>query len=273
MNRIDTKLRELKQQGRKALIPYLTIGDPSFEVSLQAMHQLVESGADILELGMAFSDPVADGPVIQAAHMRALENQVTLEKVFAVAKQFRETNETTPLVLMTYLNPIESMGYDAFISHMVTAGIDGVILVDMPPEEGDALVTVMQAHNVHPIFLVAPTTSKKRLQFIASIACGFLYVVALKGVTGANTLDTEAVQQQVANIRQETDLPLAVGFGIRDGETAKMIAEAADAVVVGSALVSLMEKYGDQNDELLKQIGGFTQSLRQAIDSNTKTIA
>lgn len=267
MNRISGKLTELKKTKRKALIPYITAGDPNLEMTATIMQQLVASGADILEIGMAFSDPVADGPVIQAAHQRALKAGLTLNKLFNIVGEFRQRDQLTPIVLMSYLNPIETMGYDNFVMQLMEKGIDGVLIVDLPPEEGTKLTSKLVANAIAPIFLIAPTTLPERTHQIASQAKGFLYVVSLKGVTGSDVLDVNQVEVQVSSIKQSTDLPLAIGFGIRDGKSAAAIAKFADAVIVGSAYVSIIEQTADNPAVLLSRLSEFTQELRAAIDA------
>ena len=267
MKRIDTCFQALKAKGKKALIPYVVAGDPSISLTLDMMNQLVEKGADILELGMPFSDPMADGPVIQAAHNRALKNHVSLKDVFDLVKKFRANNQRTPIVLMTYLNPIEVMGYDNFLNQAIRAGIDGVLIVDMPPEEGEALFPVMQAKGVAPIFLISPTTTKERLTHIAAHARGYLYYVSLKGVTGSKTLDVSSVTAKLKDIRAVTDLPLAVGFGISDGQTAQKMAQVADGVIVGSAYVKRIAACGLDKAKISFELALLTEELRSGIDS------
>lgn len=268
MNRITKKFAELKKAKRKALIPYITAGDPTLELTPVIMQQLVDNGADILEIGMAFSDPVADGIVIQAAHQRALKAGITLHKLFDIIQDFRKSDLNTPIVLMSYLNPIETMGYDKFVERLHETGIDGVLLVDLPPEEGEELTAMLTAKAIASIFLIAPTTTPKRMKQIASKTTGFLYVVSLKGVTGASVLDVSAVAQQVAEIKQLTDLPLAIGFGIRDGKSAKAVAQFAEAVIVGSAYVLIIQQYSNDKATLLTKLAEFTRELRAAIDEN-----
>ncbi len=267
MNRIIKKFAELKKEERKALIPYITAGDPSSVMTIAIMQQLVANGADILELGMAFSDPVADGLVIQAAHQRALRAGMTLNKLFELVEEFRKVDQQTPIVLMSYINPIETMGYDNFVNKLEKASIDGVLLVDLPLEEGKPLINDLKAKLITPIFLIAPTTSIERAKTISQKASGFLYVVSLKGVTGSNVLDVSSIEKQVSQIKQHTDVPIAIGFGIRDGKSAAAVTKFADAVIVGSAYVSLIEQNINNKDVMLRQIGSLTQELRAAIDN------
>lgn len=267
MNRISKTFEQLRDKGRTALVSYVTAGDPGMDMTLPLMQELVAGGADLLEIGVAFSDPVADGSVIQLGHQRALKAGSNLKDTLKIIEQFRESNDSTPVILMSYINPIENMGYDNFITAATTSGVDGVILVDMPPEEGEALTTVMLAKGVFPIFLVAPTTKDERLKKIAACSKGFIYAVSVKGVTGTKTVDITAVEQQVHNIRRHTGLPVGVGFGIRDGESAAAVAKHADAVIVGSAFVSIIEQNMGDKEALLHKIKDFAAELRRAIDS------
>lgn len=266
MSRLAGCFERLKQAQRKALIPFVTAGDPSLDITLKLMHGLVEAGADIIELGVPFSDPMADGPVIQRASERALINHVSLRDVLALVSRFRTTNADTPIVLMGYLNPIEVLGYAAFAEAAAKAGADGVITVDIPPEEATDLVAALRQHNLDPIFLTAPTSGDERLELVSKVASGFIYYVSLKGVTGAANLDLAQVEQKLGQIRQHTDLPLGVGFGIKDAETAARMAAIADAVVVGSALVSRIEANLGQEEKMYEEATGLIRSMRQAID-------
>jgi len=216
MSRIAATFERLKAQGRKALIPYVTAGDPNSEVTVPLMHAMVEAGANIIELGVPFSDPMADGPVIQKAAERALVHHVSLRNVLEMVKIFRKQDNTTPVVLMGYLNPIEAMGYQTFAEAAAEAGVDGVLTVDMPPEEGDVCMPLLRERDIDPIFLIAPTSTAARIQSLTANASGFVYYVSLKGVTVAGYLDTGAVSDKLAQIRQVTYLPLGGGFGIRD---------------------------------------------------------
>ena len=242
MSRIAGRFRALAEQGRTALIPYIVAGDPELSVTVPLMHALVESGADILELGVPFSDPMSEGPVIQLAHERALAGGTSLRDVLRLLAEFRQKDQDTPVLLMGYANPVEHMGYDAFADAAATAGLDALLTVDLPPEEVTGVNEQLRRVGMDNIFLVAPTTPEDRVQRIAREASGFIYYVSLKGVTGAGHLDAEDVARHVALIRQYSDLPVAVGFGIKDAESARTVAGIADAVVVGSALVDAVAR-------------------------------
>ena len=267
MSRIATRFEALREAGRKALIPYITAGDPQPSVTVPLMHALVEAGADILELGVPFSDPMADGPVIQAACERALEHHVSLHQVLDMVRSFRERDTQTPVVLMGYLNPIEVMGYAVFAEAAQAAGVDGVLTVDLPPEEAHELVACMKAQQLDPIFLAAPNSSAERIRLMTENGSGFLYYVSFKGVTGANRLDVQAVQDKLRDIRDNTGLPVGVGFGIRDAESAAQIATFADAVVVGSALVNRIAALAGQPDEIPVQAPQVIAEMRAAMDA------
>lgn len=267
MSRIAACFQALQAQGKKALIPYITAGDPHPSITVPLMHSMVEAGASIIELGVPFSDPMADGPTIQLAHERALVHHTSLTNILAMVEVFRQTNQSTPVVLMGYLNPIEIMGYEAFAQAAQAAGVDGVLTVDLPPEEGKTVLPLFKAHGLDPIFLVAPTTPRLRMQAIAEAASGFIYYVSLKGVTGANTLDTAEVAARLAQMRTYTTLPLGVGFGIKDAATAAAIGQVADAVVVGSALIKQVEATPDDHAAIIKNISGLLASMRTALDA------
>jgi len=264
MNRLNSCFEKLRADKRKALIPFITAGDPSPTFTEPMMHALVDAGADVIELGIPFSDPMADGPVIQRASERALAADTSLEIVLNIVQSFRATNQTTPIVLMGYLNPIEIMGYENFAPKAQTVGVDGVLTVDLPPEEMGEFQPLLQAHDIAPIFLVAPTTTSERIKNIASKSAGYLYYVSIKGVTGSANLDVSEVANKVAEIRQHTNLPIGVGFGIKDAETAAKIAKVSDAVIVGSAIVQQIET--ENQDKLLETIPAFLRGLRQAMD-------
>lgn len=264
MSRIQTVFSSLKQQGKRALIPYITAGDPHPKHTVNLMHALVQSGADLIELGVPFSDPMADGPVIQRASERALVHKVGLRHVLQMVKEFRQQDDKTPIVLMGYANPIEAMGQEAFIQAAREAGVDGVLTVDYPPEECGAFIAGLRVAGVDSIFLLSPTTEPARAELIVKQASGFIYYVSLKGVTGAANLDIAEVTQRVKEIRAKTMLPIGVGFGVRDAATAKQVAAIADAVVVGSRMVLEVEKSTDEN--LLSNISTLMQELRTAID-------
>jgi tryptophan synthase alpha chain len=265
MNRITRRFQELRRAGRTALIPYITAGDPRPDLTVPMLHALVRAGADLIELGVPFSDPMADGPVIQKACERALAQGMSLRRVLELAREFRRTDAETPLVLMGYLNPIESMGYDAFIAGARDAGVDGVLTVDLPPEEAIELVEPLDAAGIAPIFLLAPTSSAERIRRTAQLARGYLYYVSLKGVTGSVALNVAEVAQKLAEIRACTDLPLGVGFGIKDPPTAAAIARVADAVVVGSALVGRMGELADDPGRMLQEVGELVAAMRRAM--------
>jgi tryptophan synthase alpha chain len=267
MSRIARRFEALHGRGRKALIPFITAGDPEPGITVDLMHALVESGADIIELGVPFSDPMADGPVIQRASERALAHHVSLHQVLDMVRAFRARDADTPVVLMGYLNPIEVMGYEVFAREARAAGVDGVLTVDMPPEESHDLVLSLREQALDPIYLIAPTSHRARIELIAAAASGFVYYVSLKGVTGAANLDLDAVAAKLAEIRAVTDLPLGVGFGIKDAETARRIARIADAVVVGSALVSRVEANAASSANIIKEARALIGDMRRAMDA------
>lgn len=267
MSRLPTCFAGCRAAGRKALIPYVTAGDPEPGVTVSLMHAMVEAGADILELGVPFSDPMAEGPVIQRAMERALEHDVTLDDVLGMVKQFRQQNSDTPVVLMGYLNPIEVKGYQDFAALAAEAGVDGILVVDMPPEEAGDLVSNLQQHDLDMIFLVAPTTDKTRIAAITRAGSGFVYYVSLKGVTGAGHLDIEAVKDRVSEIHELTELPVGVGFGIKDADSAANISSVADAVVVGSALVRKVEDNITSTEQINKAVAGLLGEMRKAMDA------
>lgn len=271
MSRLKACFERLAAESKKALIPYVMTGDPQPEVTLPLMHAMVESGASIIELGAPFSDPMADGPVIQAAAERSLEFHTSLHDVFVVAKQFREKDDQTPIVLMGYLNPIEVMGYATFAQLAAESGIDGVITVDMPPEEAEDYIAALKEYQIDPIFLIAPTTTEERMKKIGAVASGFVYYVSLKGVTGAATLDVAGVVERVSLIRKHIDLPIGVGFGINNAETAASLSSCADAVVVGSAIVNRMAAQKDTKSEqtsiIVRDVTELLDSMRKAMDS------
>jgi tryptophan synthase alpha chain len=248
VNRIDARFADLRREGRKGLVTFQTAGDPAPERTVPLMHAMVESGADILELGVPFSDPLADGPVIQRASERALAHDVSLDDVLEMVRDFRTRDEATPVVLMGYANPIERMGTTAFAGKAAAAGVDGVLTVDMPPEEAAEWTRPFPEAGLAPILLAAPTTSGERLGRILELTRGFLYYVSMTGVTGGTGLDAADVAEHVAPIRERTALPVAVGFGVRDADSAAAVAGAADAVVVGSALIRTVESHFNESD-------------------------
>lgn len=267
MNRIATRFDRLARARRKALIPYVTAGDPRPRLIVPMMHAMVAAGADIIELGVPFSDPMADGPVIQRAAERALGEGMTLRRVLEAVAAFRRDDGDTPVVLMGYLNPVEAMGYEAFAATAAAAGVDGALTVDAPPEEAADLTRALTAAGIDPIFLIAPNTDAGRLRTIGAAGRGFLYHVSLKGVTGAANLDVDAVAQKVKAIRAVAALPVAVGFGIKDAASAARVSAVADGVVVGSALVQLIEESRDAADEaVLAAVSERLRAMRRAID-------
>lgn len=268
MSRLSQCFKDLRTQGKSALIPFVTAGDPHPKHTVELMHNLVKSGSDIIELGVPFSDPMADGPVIQAADERALEHNVSLTDVLAMVQQFRKTDEKTPVVLMGYLNPIEIMGYEAFAKNAQASGVDAVLVVDLPPEEGEEFIKLTRECEIDVIFLISPTTSSERIKLISKSASGYLYYVSLKGVTGANTLDVASVESKLREIRALTHLPLGVGFGIKDGDTAQAVAKIADAVVVGSVLVNKIAASPDDAAKFNSDISEVLVDMRTKMNQN-----
>lgn len=266
MSRLEKTFNSLKQAQKKALIPFITAGDPNPSVTVNLLHDMVKAGANILELGVPFSDPMAEGPVIQAACERALEHNVSLKDVLAMVKAFRDQDNATPIVLMGYLNPVEVMGYETFANAASEAGVDGVILVDLPPEEGEELVVLLREKSVDQIFLLSPTSTDDRIEKICQLASGFVYYVSLKGVTGAANLDVQSVNEKVTQIRGHTRIPVGVGFGIHDANTAAQISAIADAVVVGSAIVKRVAANADDPEKISKEVCGLISSMREAMD-------
>lgn len=265
MSRIQATLAALAAQHKTGLIPFITAGDPSPQLTVPLMHALVDGGADILELGVPFSDPMAEGPVIQRACERALKHGVGLKDVLAFVREFRSTNTHTPVVLMGYANPIERMGQQAFITAAKAAGVDGTIVVDYPPEECEEFAAGMQAAELDPIFLLAPTSTEERIRQVAEVGRGFTYYVSLKGVTGAGNIDVTEVAARIGAIRQHVKLPIGVGFGIRDGATARALAGVADAVVIGSRIIQELER---TPPALAPQVArDFIASIRAALDA------
>ncbi len=269
-NRIAKTFDLLKTQSRKALIPFITAGDPKPEITVQLMHQLVRSGADIIELGVPFSDPMADGPTIQRSSERALKYHVSLNDVLAMVAEFRKMDAKTPVVLMGYANPVEALGYELFAIKAKECGVDGVLIVDYPPEESGRWVQCLDEQGIDTIFLLSPTTPQERIEQVAKMAKGYVYYVSLKGVTGASHLDLNNVSAMLKQLRDYIALPIGVGFGIRDGETAKAVASLADAVVVGSRIIEEIEKSSDK--ELLDNVGNLLISLRNALDGKESNI-
>ncbi len=267
MSRLASCFAALKSEGRSALIPFVTAGDPSADVTVPLMHAMVEAGASVIELGVPFSDPMADGPVIQRANERALSRSMSLKGVLKIVAEFRNTNSDTPVVLMGYLNPIEAAGYEAFAKAAATAGVDGLIIVDLPPEEATDLLTHLKLCGIDLIFLLSPTTSEARIKRICEHASGFIYYVSLKGVTGSATLDTDAVAARVGQIKALTPLPVGVGFGISDGESAARVARVSDAVVVGSVLVREVESLQETPEQIPAKVSSLLKVMREAMDA------
>jgi tryptophan synthase alpha chain len=266
MSRLASQLAQLRAAGRKALIPYITAGDPHPRETVALMHALVAAGADVIELGVPFSDPMADGPVIQLACERALAAGTSLRGVLAMVTAFRQTDAQTPVVLMGYLNPIERYGLEAFAEDARVAGVDGVLVVDLAVEEAADFTPALRGKGLDCIFLLAPTSPAERIAAVAREAGGYLYYVSLKGVTGAATLDVGSVAAKLAEIRRHTDLPVAVGFGIRDAETAAQVGQVADGVVVGSALVGEIERHRQAPETLPARLQARLQPMRAALD-------
>ena len=267
MSRITPKLATLRQQGRKALIPFITAGDPNPGFTVPALHAMVEAGADIIELGIPFSDPMADGPVIQRASERALEHKMSLRKTLELVREFRQQDTATPIVLMGYLNPVEAFGYPAFVEKAKEVGVDGVLTVDMPPEESADFIALLHAADIDPIFLLAPNSTAERIAIMGQLGRGYLYYVSLKGVTGASNLDLGDIERKLGEIRTLTDLPIGVGFGVKDAETAAAVSKLGDGVVVGSALVGKIEAAGDDTATALGGITALLRSMRAALDA------
>lgn len=267
MSRLQQCFKELRAAGRKALIPYVTAGDPAPEHTVAIMHAAVEAGADVLELGVPFSDPMADGPVIQAACERALKYNVTLSNVLEMVAEFRKQDDLTPVVLMGYCNPFEVRGYEKFSKDAAAAGVDGVLTVDLPPEEGKTAFAAMRAAGLDPVFLIAPTSTPARLQSICAEATGFVYYVSLKGVTGSAALDVAAVASKVEEIRNYTNMPVGVGFGISNGETAAAVSKVADAVIIGSAMIQKLQAAEKNTAALEAAAKEFLGEIRTAIDA------
>lgn len=272
MSRIASTFAALKAQNRKALIPFVTAGFPYADITPELMHGMVAAGADVIELGVPFSDPSADGPVIQAAGDKALALGIGLRQVLEMVRVFRQTNSSTPVVLMGYANPIERYNQlhqagddNAFARDAAAAGVDGVLVVDYPPEECAAFAAALTRHGLDLIFLLAPTSTPERMAQIARVASGYVYYVSLKGVTGAGTLDTGAVEAMLPRIRQHVSVPVGVGFGIRDAVTARAIGRVADAVVIGSRIIQLIDN--QPRDQVVRVAGEFLREIRSALDS------
>lgn len=271
MSRISKTLAQLAAQKRKAVVPYIVAGDPEKSVTVPLLHALVRAGADIIEVGVPFSDPMAEGPVIQLAHERALRHHISLRDVLEMVAHFRRDDATTPIVLMGYANPVERIGYAAFADTASAAGVDGLLTVDMPPEEAGDLDRELKRVGIDNIFLIAPTTTEARIRAVAKLASGYLYCVSLKGVTGAGHLDIESVRAQMERIQSITNLPVTVGFGIKDAASAQAVAVLADGVVIGSALVDRLLKLSQQglrDESLLTETVALIAEIRAAVDAS-----
>ncbi|MGB2220799.1 tryptophan synthase subunit alpha [Neptunomonas sp.] len=267
MSRINSYFSRLKAEGKKALIPYVTAGDPNPSVTVPLLHAMVDAGADIIELGVPFSDPMADGPVIQLACERALSHNVRLLDVLDMVKAFRTENTTTPIVLMGYLNPIEVLGYERFAQLAKEAGVDGVLTVDLPPEESVEFAGVMKANALDVIYLLAPTTQEDRIESVCEYGSGYVYYVSVKGVTGSSALDVDEVKGKLDIVRRHTDMPVGVGFGIRDGKTAAAVATIADGVIVGSVLVNAIAENAENPEQISAKVTGIIADMRHAMDA------
>jgi tryptophan synthase alpha chain len=269
MSRIAATFDALKKDGRRALIPYVTAGFPYADITPELMHGMVAAGADVIELGVPFSDPMADGPVIQKAGEVALALGVGMKQVLAIVAAFRQKDATTPVVLMGYANPVERYdlvhGKKAFIRDASAAGVDGLLVVDYPPEECEDFAAELKAEGIDLIFLLAPTSTSERMAQVARIASGYVYYVSLKGVTGAGHLDTEAVGQMIPRIRAHVSIPVGVGFGIRDARTAQAVGSAADAVVIGTKIIQLIE--GQPREKIVPAVREFLAGIREALDA------
>ena len=269
MSRIAAAFEALAADDRTALIPFVTAGDPYADASVDILHAMADAGADVIELGVPFSDPMADGPVIQKAAERALAKGVGMTQVLDIVRTFRTRNDRTPVVLMGYANPVERYdqrhGAGRFIADSSEAGVDGVLVVDYPPEECEAFAAALRAQDMDPIFLLAPTSTDARMAHVGRIASGYVYYVSLKGVTGAGNLDTAAVAEMIPRIKQHVQVPVGVGFGIRDAQTARAVAAVADAVVIGSALVQRLET--QSRDNVAAAAGEFIAGIRSALDA------
>jgi len=268
MNRIAACFERLAEQGRQALIPYITAGDPAPGVTVPTMHAMVEAGADIIELGIPFSDPMADGPTIQLACERSLKHGTRLLDVLEMVKTFREQDQQTPVVLMGYLNPVEVLGYDAFAEQASAAGVDGALIVDLPPEEAEGdFDRAMKANGLDTIYLLAPTTEESRIEQVCNAGSGYLYYVSVKGVTGSASLDVQSVSDKLDVVRKYTNLPVGVGFGIKDAASAKAVSDVAEGVIVGSVLVNKIASLVQQQEQIPAAVSAIVAELRAAMDA------
>ncbi len=265
-NRIDQRFAKLADQGDCALVTYVTAGDPDRDATVPVLRTLVANGADVIELGMPFSDPMADGPVIQRASERALKHGMSLRGVLSIVREFREYDAETPVVLMGYLNPVEAMGYETFAAEAAGAGVDGVLIVDVPPEEAGVLNAALGAAGLNQIFLIAPNSSDERISGVCEFARGFVYYVSVKGVTGGKSIDVDEVGEHIAQFRKHLSLPIGVGFGIKSADAAAAVANVGDAVIVGSAIIEIVEAHADDPVAMNRAIADFVQSLRGALN-------
>ena len=275
MGRIKQITDSVNQKGRKLLIPYLVAGDPNKETTIELMHALVSNGADIIELGIPFSDPSSDGEVIQSGIERSLRKGTSLNDTLDIVSKFRARNEVTPIVLMGYLNPVEIMGVDNFVRRAQKEGVDGVLMVDMPPAEAGVLNAKLKEVNIDSIFLVAPTTTQERVKSILNMTSGYVYYVSLKGVTGASITDVDEVERNVCSLRSSTDLPIVVGFGIKDGKSAKTMARVSDGVIVGSALVNKIASLTSHEKisaEDIKNSTNIIKEIREELDLDNEVV-
>lgn len=270
MSRIQATFSRLQAEGRKALIPFVTAGDPDAATTLPLMRALVAGGSDIIELGVPFSDPMADGPTIQRASERALAGGMSLRKVLEIVAEFRQENTQTPVVLMGYANPIEAMGLERFVDRAAKAGVDGVLVVDYPPEESETFAATTKAAGLDPIFLLAPTSEEQRIKDVGLIGSGYIYYVSLKGVTGSAALDFDDVAARIPRIRAAVGMPVGVGFGIRDAQTARRIGEVADAVVIGSRIIEEIEQAGAADASA--RVQAFIRGVREALDAEGEKV-
>ena len=264
MSRISKRFAQLKAQGRKALIPYFTVGHPDKAIAVEIMHALVAAGSDVIELGVPFSDPMADGPVVQASNERALAQGIGLRDVLGYVREFRSKDDVTPIVLMGYANPIERIGATEFINEAAKSGVDGVLVVDAPPEEYKDFSLALRAKGMDPIYLLAPTSTPERIASVAAVASGYIYYVSLKGITGAGNIDLDDVAARVAKVKAASGLPVGVGFGIRDAATARAIAQHADAIVIGSRLIQELD--AGSVDSAPERLRLFVHDIRLAMD-------
>ena len=267
MSRIEALFQQLKASGKKGLIPFVTAGDPEISETVKIMHAHVESGADLIELGIPFSDPMADGPVIQRASERALEKGMNLLQCLHMVKEFRTSNQVTPIVLMGYANPIEHMGIEKFVAIAKDSGVDGVLVVDYPPEECVEFTDILKSAGLCPIFLLAPTSSPERIAHVAKVSSGYIYYVSLKGVTGASNVNAVEVSSVTNAIRAQTSTPIAIGFGIRDAQSAKTLSQSAEAIIIGSKLVQILEE--SSPDTRLQSLKSFISEIRVALDDQS----